>query len=239
MTRPWAALIVLCISVLIAACSGGEASPRLASLGDAPSWVMVAQSGEPLSSEALRGRVYVANFIWTNCRDTCPTLSLQMALLQRRLIEEGLPGDKVALVSFSFDPERDTPERLNRYAGLFGAEPELWYFLTGSSDEVFRVVTRGFGVSYHQITPEDISDRSNLADELHPDEDSPGEGGGLSDVIGAGDVGQFLDIDYSIDYEHQNVFVLVDAEGKIRRYYIDLFLDPDQVMSDVRSLVGR
>ena len=239
MIKSTMALIFLCISVLLAACSGSDTSPNLPSLGDAPVWEMVSQSGEPFSSRDLQGRIYLANFIWTNCRDTCPTLSLQMALLQKRLIQEGLRGDKVVLVSFSFDPQRDTPERLSSYASLFGAEPGGWVFLAGAPDEVFRVVTRGFGVSYRQITPEDIADRSNLADEIPSDEDTRGEVDSLTDVIGGDDVGQFLDLDYSVDYDHQNAFVLVDAEGQIRRYYIDVFLDPDEVISDVRSLVEQ
>ncbi|MFQ5873566.1 MAG: SCO family protein [Dehalococcoidia bacterium] len=238
MTRWPTVLAVLCISMLVVACSGGDSSTQLDTFGHAPSWEMVSHSGSRLSSEDLRGKVYVANFIWTNCRDTCPTLSLQMALLQDRLKQQGLLGEQVVLLSFSFDPERDTSERLNRYAEIFKAEPEAWLFLTGTPDEVYDVVTRGFGVSYRAFTPTD-ADQSNPADEVTPDDGASEADASLADVTGAGDIGQLLDIDYSIDFEHQNVFVLVDDEGEIRQYYINVFLDVDRVMSDVKSLLNE
>ena len=238
MTRRCTVLAVLCISMVVVSCSGGDSSAQLGTLGDAPSWEMVTHSGSRLSSEDLRGKVYLANFIWTNCRDTCPTLSLQMGLLQERLKQQGLLGEQMVLLSFSFDSERDTPERLNRYAEIFNAEPEAWLFLTGTPDQVYDVVTLGFGVSYRAFTPTD-TDKSNLADEVIPDEGTGEAGASLAAVTGAGDIGQLLDIDYSIDFEHQNVFVLVDGEGEIRQYYIDLFLDVDRMMSDVESLLNE
>lgn len=231
-----AASITVALLIILTACSGEGSSPQLRSLGDAPSWDMSAHSGESLSSGDLRGKVYLANFIWTNCRDTCPTLSLQMALLQQRLKNDGLLGDRVVLISFSFDPERDTQERLSQYAKVFEAEPDGWFFLAGTTGEVEGVVTRGFGVSYRPVSSE-ASDRSNLADALAPPLEETEVGAELSDIIGAEHVGELLDIDYSIDYEHQNVFVLVDAKGQIRQYYIGVFLDVDQVMSDVKSLL--
>ncbi|MEE9247272.1 MAG: SCO family protein [Dehalococcoidia bacterium] len=232
--RALATLVV--ISLLLAACLGAEATPQLRSLGGAPSWDMVSHTGADLSSEDLRGKVYLVNFIWTSCRDTCPTLSLQMALLQERLKEEGLLGDRVALISISFDHERDTPERLDRYARIFKAEPGGWHILTGSPEEVMRVVTQGFGVSYRLIRSED-ADRSNLADQLAPPSEETEAGAALADVIGAEHIGDFLEIDYSIDYDHQSAFVLVDGEGEIRNYYITTFLDRDQVLSDIKGLL--
>ena len=238
MTRPGTVLTILCLSLLLTFCSGSGATIPAPSFGDAPSWFMVAHTGTYLSSEDLRGKIYLANFIWTNCRDTCPTLSLQMSRLQDRLKQTELLGEKVVLVSFSFDSERDTPERLNKYARLFKAEPEGWFFLTGNPDEVYRVVTQGFGVSYRPFTAEDI-DQLNLADDLERPEGAAEDSPNLADVIGAEHIGEFLDIDRSVDYEHQNVFILVDATGNIHRYYIDTFLDADRVMSDVRSLLGN
>lgn len=227
---------LVAVSLLLAACSGGEATPHLKSLGAAPSWDMVSHTGADLSSEDLRGKVYLTNFIWTNCRDTCPTLSFQMALLQGRLKEEGLLGDRVALISISFDHERDTPERLDRYARIFKAETGGWHIITGSPEEVKRVVSQGFGISYRLVRLED-ADHSNLADQLAPPPEVSEEGGALADVIGAEHIGELLEIDYSIDYGHQNAFVLVDGEGEIRNYYITTFLDRDQVLSDIKSLL--
>lgn len=188
-----------------------------------------------MSSEGLRGKAYVVNFTWTNCRDTCPTLSLQMALLRDRLEEEGLLGERVVLVSISFDPERDTVERLNEYAGLFGAREGEWDFLTGSAEELDMVITRGFRVSYRPFTPE-RGGTSAVEAELAPTLEANPEDPSLADFLGGEGVGDFLEIDDSIDFDHQNVFILVDREGQIRSYYLGVFLDRDEVIEDIKGL---
>ena len=230
-----AALAVGLLLLILIACSSPEptATPELSI--PAPTWELDSHTGESLSSESLRGKAYVVNFTWTNCRDTCPTLSLQMALLRDRLEEEGLLGEEVVLVSMSFDPERDTVERLNEYAGLFGAREGEWDFLTGSEEELDRIITRGFRVSYRPFTPE-RGGTSAVEDALAPTlESNPGDPS-LDEYIGGEGVGDFLSIDDSIDFDHQNVFVLVDGEGQIRRYYIGVFLDRDEVIEDVKGL---
>ena len=54
-------------------------------------------------------------------------------------------GTKIAFVSITVDPERDTPEDLKMYAQAYGANLVGWSFLTGSPD-VIRDVTRRYGV---------------------------------------------------------------------------------------------
>ena len=188
-----------------------------------------------MSSQDLRGKAYVVNFTWTNCRDTCPTLSLQMALLRDRLEEEGMLGERFVLVSISFDPERDTVERLSEYAGLFGARGGEWDFLTGPAEELDRIITRGFRVSYRPFTPE-RGGTSAVEEELALSLESNPRDPSLADFLGGEGVGDFLEIDDSIDFDHQNVFVLVDGDGKIRNYYIRVFLDRDEVIEDINGL---
>lgn len=230
-----AALAVGLLLLILAGCSSPEATATPELSIPAPSWELESHGGETLSSEDLRGKGYVVNFTWTNCRDTCPTLSLQMALLRDRLEEEGLLGEKVVLVSISFDPERDTVERLGEYAGLFGAREGEWDFLTGPAEELDRIITRGFRVSYRPFTPERggtsaLEHKLSSALEANPGDPSVGE------FLGGEGVGDFLEIDDSIDFDHQNVFILVDGEGQIRNYYIGVFLDRDEVVEDIRGL---
>ena len=217
------------------ACSGGGPSTELSNIGTAPTWELDSQSGDKVASKDLLGKAYVANFMWTNCRDTCPTMSLQMAILQERLKADRLLGNDAVLVSFSIDPERDTPERLQKYARLFKADPDGWFFLTGAPVSIIEVVTNGFGVSFRPIT--------GGTDQLHVDDMATQEGGGqveleLEDVVGTDDLSELLDIDHSVQFQHQDVFVLVDGEGRIRQYYINSFLDIDQVMRDLKSVLG-
>ncbi len=107
----------------------------------APSFQLTDQTGRPFDSSILKGRVWIADFIFTSCAGTCPGMSSKMALLQQRLPPE------VLLLSISVDPERDTPPVLAEYARRFGAQPGRWFFLTGPREEIHRVAQQGFRLS--------------------------------------------------------------------------------------------
>ncbi|WP_203287560.1 SCO family protein [Metabacillus sp. cB07] len=87
------------------------------------------QDGEKVGLSDLKGEVWVANFIFTSCDTVCPPMTAHMTELQKQLKAEGL--DDVRLVSFSVDPEVDTPEKLKEYAGRYPLSLDNWDFLTG------------------------------------------------------------------------------------------------------------
>jgi len=90
--------------------------------------------------------------LYTNCTAFCPTvLSPRMQELQGRLRDEGLAGQEVVLLSFSVDPEQDPPDKLRAYAENYGADPEVWRFLTGSGADMERVVTMGLKLGVQKI----------------------------------------------------------------------------------------
>lgn len=89
----------------------------------------VKQSGEDFNVSDLEGNWWVADFIFTNCTTVCLPMTANMTKLQDMLEEEGL--DDVKLVSFSVDPEYDTPEVLTEYAEETGADLDRWSFITG------------------------------------------------------------------------------------------------------------
>ncbi|HEY4566105.1 MAG TPA: SCO family protein [Savagea sp.] len=93
------------------------------------------QHGETVSNEDLKGRVWLAQFIFTNCTTVCLPMMANMTSLQDRLEEEGLD---YTIVSFSVDPEYDTPDVLSRYIeGYAPSAPEKWQLLTGyEQDEI-------------------------------------------------------------------------------------------------------
>ena len=108
----------------------------LPSYGPVAGFSLIERSGREISLQDLRGRVWLANFIFTSCAGQCPTLNLKMSGLQKKL------PDQVQLVSFSVDPERDTPEVLSEYANRYHAEGERWLFLTGDKKTMNHVLTR-------------------------------------------------------------------------------------------------
>ncbi|MEH7884941.1 SCO family protein [Bacillus sp. JJ1609] len=91
------------------------------------------QDGQPYSKKDLKGKVWVADFVFTNCADVCPPMTANMAKLQDMIKEEGL--EDVEIVSFSVDPTVDKPEVLTEYGKKFNVDFKNWNFLTGYTQE--------------------------------------------------------------------------------------------------------
>ncbi len=118
-----------------------------------PDFRLLTHHGQPFGRQTLAGHIWVANFVFTRCPDVCPLLSAQMAQLQTRLEETARP--LVRLVSFSVDPEWDTPPRLSSYADRYGADPKRWIFLTGELHNIQPLVRDGFQLAMRNAPPED------------------------------------------------------------------------------------
>jgi protein SCO1 len=112
-------------------------SEELEVLGTSPSFSLVDQEGQTVTDTALRGNILVIDFFFTSCRTVCPIQTSRMAQVQERLDDTA----GVHLVSFSVDPETDTPTVLKAYAGRYGADPTRWSFLTGAPDTMDQVVS--------------------------------------------------------------------------------------------------
>ena len=130
-----ASLILVCF--LTAGCVRVAPLPVL---GHVPGFQLISQSGEPFDGKSLDGKIWVADFIYTHCPGPCPRMSAQMRRLQSAVT--GIPD--VRLVSFSVDPERDTPAVLAEYAKRYQAQPGLWFFLTGDRNTLDSLDRRAF-----------------------------------------------------------------------------------------------
>ncbi|WP_142505069.1 SCO family protein [Melghirimyces algeriensis] len=84
--------------------------------------------GNKFGLSDLKGKIWIADFIFTNCNTICPPMTANMEKVQSELKESGLD---VQFVSFSIDPERDTPEVLTKFAKQHHANLSNWHFLTG------------------------------------------------------------------------------------------------------------
>src|SRR5438067_5715280 len=113
----------------------------LPSYGTVPSFELVNQDAQPFGSRQLSGKIWVADFIFTNCPGPCPIISTRMSELQKPL-----GHSDVHLVSFSVDPERDTPEILRAYADKLRKEPLCCDVLTGVRTAIYSLSRYGFMV---------------------------------------------------------------------------------------------
>jgi cytochrome oxidase Cu insertion factor (SCO1/SenC/PrrC family) len=123
----------------------GDESPleHLGNFGTVPEFDLIERSGQRVTRNDLLGLVWVVNFFYTSCPDTCPLQSATLARLQRDFADDR----DVRLVSISVDPEHDTPAVLQDYAQRFGADPERWLFLTGDKAAIYRLAQEGFHLS--------------------------------------------------------------------------------------------
>jgi protein SCO1/2 len=112
--------------------------------GTVPSFRLTDQRGQTVTAADLHGRVWVANFMFTSCAGVCPVLTRRMVEVQRWAERTGYPPTALRLVSFSVEPERDTPERLAGFAQEHGADAARWSFLTGPYQAVERAAVEGF-----------------------------------------------------------------------------------------------
>src|SRR2546428_13990261 len=156
----WLLFAALALAIPLAPMLLTRAAPRLPELGELPPFALTDQLGRPFGRDDLRGKVWVADFVFTSCSDACPRLTQRMKSLQDRLDPHG----RVGLLSISVDPERDTPEKLRAYGEAYGARGDLWRFLTGSPTEVQRTVVKGFKMAMAKVPAQDQARESD--DEL-------------------------------------------------------------------------
>ncbi len=189
--------------------SQGEHAGSLEALGvygQVPDFSLVERSGRAVTLADLRGKVWVANFIYTGCTETCPTQSLRLSVLQGEFAKE----PDLRLVSITVDPEHDTPEVLAQYAQRYKADPERWLFLTGPKPVIYALAKDGFKLSV--VDPDDPKQTGGLLRFLEPRAAHAAHGsGGL--II------------------HSSRLVLVDRRGRVRAYH-----RPDEPESLARLL---
>ena len=111
----------------------------VSSYGTVPEFILVNQDGKNFGSAQLRGKIWIADFIYTTCPGPCPMISSRMSELQTPLEKTD-----VHLVSFSVDPAKDTPQVLRGYAEKLQAEPGRWDFLTGPQSTIYNLSRNGF-----------------------------------------------------------------------------------------------
>lgn len=120
-----------------------ETLPFYNELGD---FVLENQNAEKIDRDSLKGRVWVADFIFTRCGGPCPEMTVQMKKLHEELSEQG-----IGFLSFSVDPQYDTPEILKRYIKKFQIDDTLWFFLTGEKEKIHELSIQHFLLGVTEI----------------------------------------------------------------------------------------
>jgi cytochrome oxidase Cu insertion factor (SCO1/SenC/PrrC family) len=152
-----AGLVVLLVALLVAPrlasfargpAPGGATLETLDVYGTVPQFSLTDRSGRAVSRGDLKGTVWVANFIYTKCTETCPTQSLQIGRLQKDFAD----ARHLRFVSITVDPKNDTHEVLTEYAERYGADRQRWLFLTGDKREIYCLAK---GLNLGVVDPSD------------------------------------------------------------------------------------
>ncbi len=147
----WGVLALVLVGVSAAyVVSEAESKPAVSVAAPAPDirialpdFSFTERSGQALSRKDLLGQVWIADFIFTSCAGPCPQMSRHMQRLQKDLSDL----QPLRLVSFSVDPDRDTPEVLRAYGERYDADPQRWLFLTGPMDRIYDIAIKGFKIT--------------------------------------------------------------------------------------------
>ncbi len=126
-------------------------------LGQMSEFTLLNQNGKTNHLNDLRGKIWIADVIFTRCASQCPLMSTHLAAIQT-----SIPTNKpIRFVSFTTDPAFDTPPVLKKYAAHYNADPSRWFFLTGDKPTLKSTIVDGLKLPSIDKAP---SERENDVD---------------------------------------------------------------------------
>ncbi|WP_440767401.1 SCO family protein [Natronorubrum sp. DTA7] len=235
-----------CLDTVDQALSGGHDGDGILPPPDHPTGASYPEYGEEFPSFSLPDPIaettvsledfvgekpFLLTYFFTTCPDgACPALLLRLRWIQEDAAEHGYEDD-IALLAFTFDPERDTPEVLRKYAGerSIDYEADNWHFLRPETyDEAEEVMTETFNLPLRRVEDEDEAGGNESHDETgdHEDESDHNEH----------DHGEYT-------FTHNNLITLVNEDGVVERAYpsavqSERAVDNEQIVEDTRTVVG-
>jgi len=107
-------------------------------------FTLTERSGGKIGLDDLKGKVWVASFVFVRCAGPCPQVTATMARLQAE-------DPDLQLVTFTIDPTRDDPKELSNYAERYGADAKRWLFLTGDEEVIHRLSEKSFKLTAKRL----------------------------------------------------------------------------------------
>ncbi|MEN9528376.1 MAG: hypothetical protein RI932_249 [Pseudomonadota bacterium] len=141
-SRPyfWSAVICMLVITILTPLTRRVPEPPPV-IAEVPEFTVTNQNGEAFGSRELSGKSYVASFIFTRCKTACPMIFQHLKTLQERIKISRLP---LTIVSFTVDPDHDTPEKLKTHAATIPSDPAIWTFLTAEKPVLTKIIEGGF-----------------------------------------------------------------------------------------------
>lgn len=145
---------VIAILLLLSACNSHNIETNMSE--EILPFEFTTQDNETFSNEDLEGKWWIADLIFTNCTTVCLPMTTNMSTLQDMLKDEEIDAE---IVSFSVDPDYDTPEVLKEYANDYEADLSNWTFLTGYDFDTIKEISVK---SFKSLLAEDPNDPTQV-----------------------------------------------------------------------------
>ncbi|WP_391115752.1 SCO family protein [Psychrobacillus sp. L3] len=137
-------IAIIFVSLLVLAGCGSSGNFEAQTNWEVQDFNYVNQHNKKVSLESMKGTVWLATFVFTNCTSVCPPMTYNMSDIQKMLVDKGIKDYKI--VAFSIDPEIDTPQKLQEYLKNYDvADESKWQLLTGyKQDAIVKFAEKSF-----------------------------------------------------------------------------------------------
>lgn len=130
-------LLTIISSLLLVACSDSDVETMSRYGNEIQDYSVTDQDDEVFTRADMEGKVWLLDFIFTNCATVCPPMTANMTQVSQELEEKGI--EDYGILSFTVDPENDSPEALTEYISYYGVpENTDWHLVTGYDYDFIR-----------------------------------------------------------------------------------------------------
>ena len=105
-----------------------------------PYFSFTSQENKEVNHTTVDGKIYVANFFFSRCPSTCPSMMSSLLRVQDFFSD----NPEIKILSHTVDPEYDSTYVLKTYAEKFGAKQDFWHFLTGAKEDLYEIARCGY-----------------------------------------------------------------------------------------------
>ncbi|QTQ09236.1 SCO family protein [Macrococcoides canis] len=131
-------LLILFLALVLSACSNSRIEPKSLYGNTITEFSGTDEMGKPISNKDLKGKVWLVDFIFTNCETVCPPMTYNMSQVADQLEKDGISHDDYGIISFSVDPKKDTPQKLNDYINQHNPPKGVWKAVTKYDEKFIR-----------------------------------------------------------------------------------------------------
>lgn len=132
------AFLILTVVIILSACSNSRLEPKSLYGNTISEFSGTDDKGKEISNKDLKGKVWLVDFIFTNCETVCPPMTYNMSTVVDQLEKDGITSKDYGVISFSVDPKRDTPSKIHEYINQHNPPKNVWRAVTNYDEKFIR-----------------------------------------------------------------------------------------------------